>query len=138
MKEYIDNGKCKEREGLINCDREITKEFHIISLVIEGKIFELNRTALFGYDDEEGYFLFRKSSTESNSLGILVSIDSIWEHLVTFDYEKDKVIFYTKTPLVDFSSSNEEVKVILLLVIAICMIQSILFFLYSIKGKNIQ
>lgn len=138
LKEYIDNGKCKEREGIINCDRETTKEFPTISLVIEGKVFELNRTVLFGDDEEEeGYFLFRKSSKESLSASVLVSIDSIWENVVTFDYEKDKMIFYTKTELVDFSSSKGEVKVILLLVIAICIIQSIMSSLYIIKGISI-
>ena len=138
LKEYIDNGKCLEREVIIKCDRETTKEFPTISLVIEGKVFELNRTVLFGDDEEEeGYFLFRKSSQESLSSSILVSIDSIWENVVTFDYEKDKMIFYTKTELVDFSSSKGEVKVILLLVIAICIIQSIMSFLYIIKGISI-
>lgn len=104
---HIYNGSCFERESIINCNCDDVYYLSNISLVIDGKSFVLSTKELFDNNSDQCYFIFRKNSKRnSDNFEWIVGIKTLWEKIITFDYENNNVVIYTKNQVLDFNPSN--------------------------------
>lgn len=146
FKEMIEQHRCTFIKSSLyhffHCDCNLIDKFPDINFVFDGRVYSLKMVDLFRvYDPSEMgveycEFLVSKNNEDEEawSFGI-----SFLEHFKTlFDYENNKISFYSTKPIEHFESSNgKTLKTIFDVIIVVLMLAVISELFIGYKGKKI-